>query len=194
MFETWLIGPWEVNLGHVQKRTEPELIQGALAGDLDSFGELAGLYYTSMVSVAYAVLGDHQLAEDAAQEAYAKALVCLARLRNPARFGPWMAAICRNVAHDMAKARHRQRNSTLPVPASQARDCDDTVLLVRRVIAQLPARTRELIILRYYQRLSYEQICAVLGVSKATVNGRLTRAKRKLAGLLERNGFSENRS
>jgi len=50
-----------------------------------------------------------------------------------------------------------------------------------------------LIVLRYYDGLSYEEISSVLGISKATINGRLTRAKRKIARYLQRNGFLENR-
>jgi RNA polymerase sigma-70 factor (ECF subfamily) len=64
--------------------------------------------------------------------------------------------------------------------------------MIRSAIEQLPASAKELIVLRYYNNLSYEQISAVLGISKATINGRLTRAKRKLARYLKQNGFPEN--
>ena len=47
-------------------------------------------------------------------------------------------------------------------------------------------------ILRYYNDCSYEQISAVLGLSKMTINGRLTRAKRKLAKDLRRQGVRED--
>jgi len=50
--------------------------------------------------VAYGVLKDHQLAEDAAQEAFARGLVSLHRLKEPGRFAPWLVRICRNVAVD----------------------------------------------------------------------------------------------
>ena len=48
-------------------------------------------------------------------------------------------------------------------------------------------------ILRYYDNCSYEQIADVLGLSRTTVNGRLTRAKRKLAQQLRRQGVLETR-
>jgi len=48
------------------------------------------------------------------------------------------------------------------------------------------------VVLRYYNGLSYEQIASVLGISQATINGRLSRAKRKMAKYLRRNGFPEN--
>jgi RNA polymerase sigma factor (sigma-70 family) len=64
--------------------------------------------------------------------------------------------------------------------------------LIRTAIEQLPVSTKELIVLRYYNGLFYEKIGSVLGISKATINGRLTRAKRKMKKYLKRNGFPEN--
>jgi len=49
-----------------------------------------------------------------------------------------------------------------------------------------------LIVLRYYNKLSYEEIASVSGVSRAAINGRLARAKRKMAKYLKRNGFPES--
>jgi RNA polymerase sigma factor (sigma-70 family) len=70
---------------------------------------------------------------------------------------------------------------------------DDNIQMVWRAVERLPASAKEMIILRYYNGLSYEQIGSVLGISKATINGRLTRAKLKIAKYLKRNGFPENR-
>jgi len=65
--------------------------------------------------------------------------------------------------------------------------------VIRRAIEQLPESAKDLVVLRYYDGLSYEQISSVLGISRASINGRLTRAKRKMADYLKRNGFPENR-
>jgi RNA polymerase sigma-70 factor (ECF subfamily) len=64
---------------------------------------------------------------------------------------------------------------------------------IRRAIEQLPESAKDLVVLRYYDGLSYEQISSVLGISKASINGRLTRSKRKMANYLRKNGFPENR-
>ncbi|MHC4335413.1 MAG: RNA polymerase sigma factor [Planctomycetota bacterium] len=47
-------------------------------------------------------------------------------------------------------------------------------------------------VLRYYDGLSYDEMSSVLGISKPTINGRLTRAKRKMAKYLQRDGFLES--
>jgi len=74
--------------------------------------------------------------------------------------------------------------------AAKSRD-DDTAEAVREAISKLSASARELIFLRFYDGMSYEQISAVLGISEQAINGRLRRAKKKMAGYLRRNGFGE---
>jgi RNA polymerase sigma factor (sigma-70 family) len=94
----------------VTTTAQKKLIEAAMAGHLESFGELCWGCYPSMVAVAYSVLGDHGLAEDAAQEAFAKALVSLKKLKHPGRFIGWLAQICRNTAVDMVRARARRKH------------------------------------------------------------------------------------
>ncbi len=174
------------------EKLQTKLVEDAVAGDIDSFERLARQYYASMVAIAYAVLADHQLAEDAAQEAFARALTSLGKLRNPDKFAPWLARICRNVARDIVASRARPINPENVRAASDSNSPDDSVEAVRRAIEHLPFGARELIVLRYYNGLSYEEISSVLGISKPTINGRLARAKRKIAKHLKRTGFLEN--
>lgn len=177
----------------MQNELDRELIEAAVAGDLESFGELCRRHYAAMVAIAYAVLGDHQLAEDAAQESFARALVRIRSLKDRTRFAPWLAAICRNVAKDMTAAKARQTSSEDLSQVAQQNNDNETGRLVRRAIDQLSAHAKELIVLRYYDNLSYECMASVLGISPAAVNGKLTRAKRKMAEYLRRNGLPENR-
>jgi len=177
----------------VQSYPERKLVEAAVGGDIESFGELCGRYYAAMVAVAYAVLSDHQLAEDAAQESFARALVRLRALNDKSRFVPWLAAICRNVAKDMAAGRARQVSTEDLSQVAEKDNRDENILAIRRAIEQLPGASRELVVLRYYDSLSYEQIGSILGISPAAINGRLARAKRKMTEYLRKNGFPENR-
>jgi RNA polymerase sigma-70 factor (ECF subfamily) len=171
-----------------------ELVRVAQAGDLDSFGRLCERYYAAMTAVAYSALADHQLAEDAAQEAFARALVNLRKLKTPEKFAPWLAQICRNVAIDMVRARRRTLDVEDPPAVQEEPERDSPVDAVRRAIDEMPKSMREVLILRYYDDRSYEQIAAVLGLSRSAVNGLLTRAKRKLAKSLRRQGVLEDMS
>lgn len=175
-------------------RDKPEtvLIESVLSGDIDSFGELGRRYWAAMVAVAYSVLGDHHLAEDAAQETLARALVGLRTLKNKNRFGSWLCRICRNVAKDMASARSTTVDAEGLLQTTDNHNKDESGYVMRQAIDKLGPKTKELVVLRYYNSLSYEQISSVLGISKAAINGRLSRAKRKIAKYLRQTGFAED--
>ena len=175
------------------ERSELHLIEAANGGDIESFGLLCRRYYAAMVALGYSVLGEHQLAEDAAQESFARAMVNLRNLKNKNRFAPWLSGICRNVAKDMLTAKVRRISTDDISPAEQSCNSDQNDKLIRRAIEQLPEPAKELVVLRYFDGLSYELISSVLGISKASINCRLTRAKRKIANYLRKNGFPENR-
>jgi len=176
----------------VPDKTETKLVEAAVGGDIEGFGKLCQRYYAAMVAIGYSVLGDHQLAEDAAQESFARALVSLRKLKKQTRFAPWLAAICRNVAKDMVATKVRQISTDDFSQAAWNNNTDENAPVIRRAIEQLPVSAKELIVLRYYNNLSYEEISSVLGISKPAINGRLSRAKRKMAKYLRRNGFPEN--
>ena len=171
--------------------TEIALIEAAIGGDADSFTQLCGKYYPAMVALADSVLGDRHLAEDAAQEAFAKACLKLDRLKKKDRFGWWMAAICRNIARDMARARKKTESIEDCSPAVIETRQDGLTESVREAIKRLSVSEREVIYLRYYDGLAYERMSEVLGISRMGIDGRLRRAKKKIAKHLSRNGFAE---
>ena len=175
------------------EKQQIELVEAALAGDIESFGKLCQCYYPALVAIGYSVLTDHQLAEDAAQESFARALISLKKLKNKYKFAPWLAAICRNVAKDMVAKNTGQINTEAvsQIPDRPKRDNSD--VMVYEALDKLPDSDKELIVLRYYDNSSYEEISSVLGISGAAINGRLTRAKRKIAKYLKQIGFSESR-
>jgi RNA polymerase sigma-70 factor (ECF subfamily) len=177
----------------VAQKPDTALVKAAINGDAEGFTELCRRYYPAMVAIAHSVLGDRHLAEDAAQQAFAKAAVKLPQLKKESRFAGWLAVICRNVAKDMARRTENLRTTDdLSTIADKSND-DDTTETVREAISKLSASARELIFLRYYDGMSYEQISEVLGISEQAISGRLRRAKKKMADYLRRNGFGEVR-
>jgi len=179
------------NKGSVVRKPDTALVKAAINGDAEGFTELCRRYYPAVVAIAHSVLGDRHLAEDAAQEAFAKAAVELPKLKKQSRFAGWLAVICRNVARDMARrAENLHTTEDLSMMAAKSRDDDSTEAIVE-AISKLSASARELVFLRYYDGMSYEQISSVLGISEQAINGRLRRAKRKMADFLRRTGFGE---
>lgn len=165
--------------------TDDDLAKSAMAGDWESFITLCRRHYRTMVCVARAILGDGHLAEDAAQQALARACKCIASLKNPARFSAWLAAICRNEALAILR-------KNPPLQSLGERDFpqvmleeDQVVQEVRKILGELPPETRELLYLRYRDDLSCQEIGNLLEISLEAVHGRLKRAKADVKTRLE---------
>jgi RNA polymerase sigma-70 factor (ECF subfamily) len=175
----------------VTERPDKELVEAAIKGDGDGFTELCGRYYPAMVAIAHSIIGDRHLAEDAAQQAFAVAAVKLPELRDAERFSGWIGAICRNAANDIGRKQQGildgDKLSKLPAGRNEPTDTE----AVREAVVHLAPEAREVIYLRYYDGLTYERISKVLGISEEAINGRLRRAKIKIAEYLKRSGFCE---
>lgn len=172
-------------------KLQAKLVNAAKSGNLECFGKLCENYYSTLVAIAYSVLGDHHLAEDAAQATYAKAITALPKLKDGDKFAAWLARICRNTATDMIKKRSRQYTTDDLSQLKASEKDDDTTPLIRQAIAELAPAEKEIICLRYYDQMSYQQMGEILGLSTAAINGRLKRAKEKIAEHLKRKNFSE---
>lgn len=169
---------------------ELQIVKLAQCGDVNSFSKLYERYYTKMVWLAYSILNDYDLAEDTVQETFAYACDELIELRRSDKFGPWLAAICRNVACRTAKRRNRE--VTLNEPSLVLEQNTNTSLegAVREAIASLHQMYRELVILHYYNGMSYEQIESFLGIPRSKVKGRLFAARKKIAKHLQSKGLN----
>ena len=173
------------------KALETELLDLVLSGDIGSFGKLCDRYYNSITAIAYSVLTDHHLAEDAAQETFLRALKNLKKLKSKEKFGPWLAQIFRNVAKDMVKKKLRGIGTENVLPLADVSNNEQENQAVKQAIGRLSLSERELIVLRYYNNMSHEQMSSVLGLSKAAINNRLVRSRKKIAKHLKNNGFDE---
>jgi len=171
--------------------TEEQLVEAAQNGHLESFGILYERYHSSMTALAYSVLANRELANDAAQEVFAIACRKLPSLKHNDKFGAWLAAICRNVARGMLRAKTRTIAPDIRLSSIEETDIKEQRRdAVRQAVWQLRSAERELIVMRYYDGFSQAQISKVLDISASAVNGRLVRAKRKIAKYLKRNGFT----
>ena len=174
-----------------------QLVNAARCGETEAFGRLYESYYATMVWLAYAILLDRNLAEDAAQQAFVKACEKLGDLKNVNRFGPWLRRICRNEAYQLMRNRQRTQVTLTPqyepTVTEDPVDASDDEHAVKAAVDRLPAMYREIVVLHYYQHLDYRQISQVLGIADPTVRGRLFRARRKIEKMLRKNGFMEGR-
>lgn len=173
------------------ENADANLVAAALRGDAESFSRLCERHYPALVAIAYSRLAERHLAEDAAQEALLAAYRDIAKLRQPEQFAGWLATICRNIATDMAKARAQARRKHAEIenggPGPDPADEESSaVALVREIVRRLDPGLRDIVYLRYYNQMSYEQIARMLGISAEAVNGKLRRARARIRRQLRR--------
>jgi RNA polymerase sigma-70 factor (ECF subfamily) len=173
----------------MKQEADEILVRRSLAGDSEGFARLCERYYPALVATAHSVLMDGHMAEDVAQEAITEACRRLRSLRRPERFGPWLGAICRNIARDALRdlCRRRRAAGAYAVPE---RDCDpEESAVLAEALASLPEHLRQVVLLRYSNELTYEQMSQVLDLSEQAINGRLRRAKKRIARFMQAKGF-----
>jgi RNA polymerase sigma factor (sigma-70 family) len=159
-------------------------------GDPDAVREVYRDYGRLVYAVAFKVLGNRGLAEEATQQAFVKAWRAAETFDPGRELGPWLAAIARRVAIDVYRreaVRTAEPIDTAPEadPAlTSAPESAETVYdiwEVRRAVAELPAEEQEIVRLQHFEGLTHEQIAQQLNVPVGTVKSRSFRAHKRLA-------------
>ncbi len=142
--------------------------------------------WTAVVGAVTLRTGDPQLAEELAQEAFARAWANwddVALLDHPVA---WVHRVARNLANShWRRLRTRRRLSSRLQPVAPVRPIDADHLAVRDAIDQLSDRQREIVILRYYAGLDVTATATVLGIAPSTVTTQTARAMQRLRRLLD---------
>ncbi len=165
----------------------------ALAMDEDAFrafydrtsGPLWG--YLSRIS------GDRQVADDLLQEAYYRLLKCGVAFENETHRRNYLYRVATNLVRDSRRGARPLFDSGVEiadVPAGPGYASPEQRADVRRALGRLKPRERALLWLAYANGSSHSEIAGVLGVKTASIKLLLFRARRKLAGLLQRQGAS----
>ena len=162
-------------------------------GDPDAVRAVFRAYGRLVYAVAYRVLGNRGLAEEATQQAFVKAWRAAGSLDESREMGPWLATIARRVAIDVYRSEaHRSADPIESVapghpalvsrPESAEAICD--VWEVRRAVMELPAEEQEICGLQHFEGLTHTQIAVRLKLPEGTVKSRSFRAHKRLAAKL----------
>lgn len=183
-----------------QPLTDAELVERVRKGETRLFAELVSRYQDPVYGMAVRFVRSPGEAEDVAQEAFLRAYRGLAGFKGEARFSTWLYRITWNLCADWLR-RHRRSGRRAEHSIEDAADLADARMdlergllaaeekrKVREALDSLDEKYRSVIVLLYYQKLSYEEIAAVLEVPLKTVETRLYRARRLLKQILEREG------
>ena len=173
-------------------------------GTQEEFTALVAQYYERVFAVVFRLVGDREEAEDLTQDTFVNAYRFRGGFRGDSQVYTWLHRIAVNLTRNRLEQRSRRAyREALPTslgawekaPADSGEEPDRELAnlelgqAVARAVLQLRPEYREVVILRDYEGLSYQQIAALLGTSVPTVKTRLFRARgilrRRLAPYLE---------
>lgn len=181
---------------------DTDLVIRARSGDHGAFSEIVGSIARRFHGVAYAILRDASLAEDAAQAAMVNVWRDLPRLRDPDRFEAWSHRILLNACYGEGR-RARWRGVELnqdPPAAIRAPDAFQTVVerdRLERGFARLSVDQRAVLVAHYFLDLPSDEGADALDIPVGTYKSRLHRATEAMRSLLEaddRNPTAQPRS
>ena len=175
---------------------ETDLIARIKAGDRSLFYDLIQPYQRTVYAAAYSVLGNPTDAEDAAQEAFLKALTHIGQFRSEAKFSTWLVQITLNEARLRLRKERKGLYSSIdeggqdddgeyfPIDYADWREIPSETLqrkelkqALERALAALKPIYREVLILRDVQHMSIAETAAALEISEPSVKTRLLRAR-----------------
>ncbi len=177
--------PQQVTPRNLPAPPDAALVAAALDGDREAYGLLVRRHHAMVAALSRRMLDDPALAEDAVSEAVVAGLGDLGRLRDPERFGPWLAGIALNVCRRWLRERARHA----PVPDGRepplstcegpetAAELRELAARVRGAVAALPPGQREAVAGFYLQGLGHRELAAELGIGVGAVKTRLHKAR-----------------
>ena len=183
-----------------------DVVEACQRGDQDAFRVLFETHKDRIYSIALRYAGDPTTAMDIAQETFLKLLSSIGQYRGDSSFESWLYRMVVNTCLD----HHRRRRRFLPI-VEEALDLfrapkesalhdllrEEQEERVQQVVAQLPEEQRIVVVLRYTEGRSYEEIAELLGCRRGTVASRLNRAhkalERRLSHLRRQAGGSVKR-
>jgi RNA polymerase sigma-70 factor (ECF subfamily) len=157
--------------------TDKEYVQRCRDGHPDDFRLLVHRYQGPLFSYLTGRLRDRSRAEDAAQESFVRAFQSLSKLRKPEFFYSWLLGIARRVALEQFRSLKRRQQDREIAETMMADSPDsDADYSLDEAIAVLPETYRQVILLRYYEELSCQEVAQRLEMPLGTVTKTLSRA------------------
>lgn len=172
------------------------LVRRIRAGEGEAFEALMARTEARLLALAWRILGDRHLAEDAAQETFLRVFRSLNTFRLGEPFEAWMVRIAVNVCHDLSRKR-----GPLPLPMETLEilegdaapmNAEEAVLLqqrramIQRALRSLPQAERAALVLRDLEGFSTEEAARILGVRPVTIRSQVSSARAKVQAFCSR--------
>jgi RNA polymerase sigma-70 factor (ECF subfamily) len=172
-----------------------QLVEGCRRGDPEAFRGLFEKYKDMVYSVALRYSGDTAVAQDIAQDTFLKLFSTIGSFRGDSNFDAWLYRMVVNSCFDQKRKMRRLTpllDGVLDVMRTPDASVLDEVLRsemsthVRAVVDSLAPDQKMVVVLRYTQGLSYDEIAGILGCAAGTIASRLNRAHKVLERRLSR--------
>ena len=176
--------------------TDESLVARAQRGDQDAFACIVERYSTRVWSIVSGILRNQSDVEDVVQDVFFKVYRKIGYFEGKSQFYTWLYRVAVNATTDFLKKRRRKVSGFDDLPGFEpiaeterpGNDSDRSELRRRlaEAMAELPEHYRNILVLREYEDMQYDEIAAVLEIPIGTVESRLFRARARLKEKLQR--------
>lgn len=184
-------------MSEADRRSDEDLFSAYRAGEAAALETLIRRHHDDLIRFLYRLTGERSAAEDVFQETFLQVHISAATFDASRRFKPWLFTIAANKARDLLRKNVRRRTMDLDSPISGGGSGSDdgrTYVdlmeidvpqpgeqvttserdrMVQAAVMELPPSLREVLLLAYFQRMSYSQVADVLQIPLGTVKSRL---------------------
>jgi len=178
----------------LSEREEASLATRARDGETRAFDKLVESYARIVYNLVLRMVGDREDAKDLTQNTFLKAWRSIGSFDPGRKFFSWIYRIALNEAMNLLRSRRPRVDlddrmaDPRPSPAEQI-DARDTQESVQAALAELGDSERQILVLRYFGELSYEEIADFLEIPEKTVKSRLFSARQEMGRILKRQGY-----
>lgn len=176
--------------------TDEHIASLVQAGDADAFGILIERYEAKLKRYARKFLNSKEDIEDLIQDVFIKSYTNIQSFDSKQRFSPWIYRIAHNTFVNELKRKERgsfiffDTDTILPhLPAKETADGEllDTELRneIDTLLHEIPPKYREVLVLHYFEELSYQEISDILQIPVTTVGVRMNRGRTRLKACFE---------
>ena len=188
--------------------SDEQIVERALAGDAEAFGEIVRRWERRIFALAYGMLGRQEDARDATQETFLAAFRSLRGFRGEAKVSSWLHRIAVNQCITRQRRARVRAETALEdetdrdvassdaaslitrayeSPAHQV-ESRERAEIVRRAVGALPPELRQVVLMKEFEELTFQEIAAALDLPMSTVKSRLYTALQQLRMRLEKHG------
>lgn len=167
---------------------EQQLIFRVREGDHEAFRLLVERYMKYAYNIAYGFVGNHDDAEDIAQDSFVKVYEAISTFRGESSFNTWLYRIVTNLS--LNRVRQKKNNSanmsiienvtSSSIDSFNAHRTEETKMILEKALHELPTLQRAVVILRHINGLSTKQVGDILNCSEGTIKTHLHRGLKKM--------------